>query len=122
MRKEHWQDWGTALVGACVFVSPWFLRIGRAPNEAIPIEVDLIWNSRVCGVLLILLGISEISAFARWKPWCTTFLGAWLFISPQVLGYPQANPLAISCIIFGLVTLVLAGWSIGDTHKPLPPI
>ncbi|MDE2464170.1 MAG: SPW repeat protein [Alphaproteobacteria bacterium] len=122
MKKEHWQDWGITLFGVWVFVSPWFLRT----NAATPLDssggMALIWSSWVTGALLVLLGLSELSSFARWKEWCIASLGAWLFISPQVLGYPKMDGLALNCIIFGLATLALAGWAIGDTHELLPRI
>jgi hypothetical protein len=122
MRREHWQDWGTALIGVWVVASPWLLHIAQVHNGDRLSVIDLVWSSWICGLFLILLGVSELPALARWKEWCTTIFGTWLFISPQVLGYPQANALAISCIIFGLATIALAGWAIGDSHEPLPPI
>ena len=122
MKKEHWQDWGVALVGAWVFVSPWFLSSGQTLAAANPTGMDVIWSSWICGALLITLGLSELSAFARWKEWCIAGLGAWLFVSPQVLGYQQVNAVALNAIIFGLVILALAGWAIGDTHELLPRI
>ena len=120
MKKEHWQDWGTALVGTWLFVSPWFLTVMQASTAAIPSGVELLWSSWICGALLIFLGLSELSGFARWKEWCIAGLGAWLFIAPQVLGYPQIDAVALNSIVFGLVTIALAGWAIGDSHELLP--
>lgn len=122
MKKEHWQDWGTALVGVWIFVSPWFLSIEQASTATNPIGMGLIWSSWISGALMIFLGLSELSAFARWKEWCIASVGAWLFIAPQVLGYPQVDAVALSSIISGLVTIALAGWAIGDTHELLPRI
>jgi len=45
---------------------------------------------------------------ARWQDMVNFVLGAWLFISPWVLGFSDAGVIATSAWIFGIIIVLLA--------------
>lgn len=120
--KEHWQDWGTALIGAWLFVSPWLVGAPIAETSVSGPVVAAAWNFWLFGAILMALGFSELSAFARWKEWVVAAVGAWLFLSPRLLGYAELDGSTWNAAACGLATVALAGWAIGDTHDILPKL
>jgi hypothetical protein len=111
MRKEHWQDWGTVLIGLWLVVTPWVLgaKSGSAAETTF-------WAT---GLFIIALGASELSFFARWKEWLIAAAGTWMFLSPRLLDFTDGT-LIWNAAVCGLAVVALAAWAIGDAHEILP--
>lgn len=120
--KEHWQDWGTALIGAWVFVSPWFLGAKISGTLITDPHAAAVWNFWCVGMVLMGMGLSELSLFTRWKEWFVALVGTWLFLSPRILDFAEVDRMVWNAAICGLAVVALAGWAIGDTHEILPRI
>ncbi len=58
-------------------------------------------------------------AFYDWEEWINALLGAWVIISPWVLGFSSVRPAMTAHVIIGIITLVLALWSSAE-HRGLP--
>ena len=50
----------------------------------------------------------DIARNARWQDVANLVLGAWLFISPWVLGFSDAGKVATNAWIFGIIIALLA--------------
>jgi len=50
----------------------------------------------------------DIARNARWQDVANFVLGAWLFISPWVLGFSDAGKVATNASIFGIIIALLA--------------
>lgn len=50
----------------------------------------------------------------RWQVWVSLIAGAWLFVSPWVLGYTTAVGGMWAAFILGGLTVVVAMWSLID--------
>lgn len=52
----------------------------------------------------------------RWQDGAILLLGAWLFASPWVLGYPSGAPAAINAQVAGAVIAALAAFDLYKTY------
>ena len=112
MKKAHWQDWATTIVGIALFVTPWVLGAKSA---------SVAWNFWIVGAVIILLALFETAAFDKVVEWAITALATWMVLSPHLLGF-SAEPPAFSATIGGLIIVAFSGWAIGDAHEILPKL
>jgi hypothetical protein len=101
---KHWEDWvGTAL-GLWLVVSPWLLDYGTTTVSQ---------NAVLVGFLLIAIEFVALSvAFRTWEEWISVVLGAWLVVSPWVLG--AALVPTVNFVVVGSLVLALALYEIWD--------
>jgi hypothetical protein len=64
-------------------------------------------NSFLVGVLLIVTEIVTLMAFRLWEEWINVALGAWLIVSPWILGIAATATVANFTVV-GVVVLALA--------------
>ena len=105
---KQWEDWVNLVLGIWLCASPWVVQFSDVTTPT--------QNAFVVGVLLILTEIVTLSAFRVWEEWVTVVLGAWLVISPWVLGIAALVPKA-NFVIVGLVVLALALYEIWDVRR-----
>ena len=99
-----WQDWANLVLAAWLFVSPWVLQF--EPGSATPSAIAA-WND---WILAIVIGVFAVAALVKarpWEEWINLIAGAWVFVSPWVLGYfgnPGAlwNALIVGALVFAL--------------------
>lgn len=101
---EDWQDDLIVLLGAALFVSPWVL--GYADNTM------AYANALIVGAVMIVLALAALVEFHAWEEWIGMVLGLWLIASPWVLGFAMMAMAMWTAVALGIVTLVLAGWSL----------
>jgi hypothetical protein len=107
MQAKRWQDWVLLVLGAWLFVSPfWMDGYGGTQNL-------VAWNSYVFGALIAAVAIWALVQPQRWEEWTNIALGVLLVISPFVLGfYTTANSVAWNDIIVGALVAADAGWAL----------
>jgi hypothetical protein len=105
---KQWEDWVNLVLGIWLCASPWVMQFSDVTTAT--------QNVVVVGFVLILTEIVTLSAFHVWEEWVTVVLGAWLVISPWVLGVATLVPMA-NFIIVGLVVLALALYEIWDVRR-----
>jgi len=109
--KQHWQDWLNVLLGLWVFGSPWLLEhtmVTEVPGGGLL----GMWNAWVVGLAVVVIGGITLYAFHAWEEWVNVVLGAWLLVSPWVLGFSKSAVLMWNAVIFGALILVFAGWAL----------
>ncbi|HXD39709.1 MAG TPA: SPW repeat protein [Ramlibacter sp.] len=99
---KHWQDPVNAIMGVWLILSPWVLGF----------QSDLIAlaNAVIIGVLLIAAALGAIFVPRAWEEWTETALGAWLAMSPWVLGFNALQTATGAAVASGVVVMVLALW------------
>lgn len=102
--SEDWQDDLIAILGAALFVSPWVL--GYTDHAA------AYANALIVGAVMLVLALAALVNFREWEEWAGMALGVWLIVSPWVLGFAGLGAAMWVAVIFGVLTLVLAGWSL----------
>jgi hypothetical protein len=105
---KHWEDWTSVALGLWLLVSPWVLDYG---------EMATAQNAVVVGFLLIATEFVELNVFRVWEEWVNVVLGAWLVISPWVLGATFVP--TVNFVIVGLLVLALALYEIWDERRHL---
>ena len=113
MKTDHWQDWISALVGVWLFGSPWFLE--HTMVTEVPAAGDLgMWNFWIVGLTMIVVAETAVYAFSVWVEWVIFVLGAWVLISPWVLGFTASAALIWTSVIAGTLVIVLASWVLAE--------
>ena len=97
----YWQDSLNFLLGVVLFFSPWLFGFGAEQAAAL--------NAHVVGAIIAATALLALFAFKTWEEWVSGVLGAWLVISPWILGFSAAHAYAPSC----------ADWHRGDSARDL---
>ena len=97
---RHWEDWVTLVLGIWLCASPWVLPGSDQGMAAVQ-------NAFLVGALLIITEIVTLWAFRLWEEWINVALGAWLIVSPWILGIAATVTVA-NLTIVGVVVLALA--------------
>lgn len=108
MATKRWQDVVILLLGAWLFFSPFIM--GYTATVAAS-------NALIIGVVVVLFAIIALNDTRVWEEWVNLVLGAWLVISPFVLGYSQMEAATWNHIIVGLLIAADAVWAIA---RPVP--
>lgn len=111
---ESWQDGLSLILGLWLIVSPWvlgFTGIGAAT-----------WNAVIFGIVIALMALAVLIRFRDWEEWTDMVIGAWIAISPWVLGFATGteggSPVATgNFLIAGLLVLALSAWSLIGHHR-----
>lgn len=108
MRTSRWINWVVALLGVWAIIAPFVLGFSTL---TIPL-----WNTIVVGIALVILGIwsalSNNPAMVKTLDWINAIIGAWLIISPFVLGFSVTTVSGMwNAIIVGAIVLVLEVWA-----------
>src|SRR5512146_162641 len=101
-QMKHWQDPVNALVGVWLILSPWALGFQS--------DLNPMANAVIVGLLLIAAALGAIFVPRAWEEWTETALGAWLVVSPWVLGFSALRTPMVSAVASGVVVMVLALW------------
>ena len=96
---KQWEDWCDWALGIWLILSPWVLLF----------EPDTVAtrNAVTVGFLIVAAEALTLSAFRLWEEWINVALGAWLIISPWILGIASA-PAKANFVIVGLLVVALA--------------
>ena len=98
-RRASALDCYAAVFGLFLFASPWLFAY---VSEKVRIEV---WAS---GAAIAAVSIAAIIAFSDWEEWVNLLLGAWLMISPWVLGFVHTSAMHVSIAIGAMVVFIAA--------------
>ena len=108
VEKPHrrWQDWVNLLLGAWLFVSPWFL----------PDQGGYATNAYWVGALIFLVSVWALAMPAMAAAeWSNILLGAGLIIAPFVLG--AAYEPDWNAYLVGALVLILAATALPATRR-----
>jgi hypothetical protein len=86
-----------------MFFAPWLF--GYAAEE------PAAWNAHVVGAIIAVMALAAIFTFQDWEEWVSVALGAWLIVSPWVLGFSAVNAALLSHVLIGFAAIILAIWS-----------
>ena len=95
------------ILGAILFFSPWFFGFSHVPMQ----------NAMISGIIIAVLSIAALAAFAVWEEWLNLILGLWVLVSPWVLGFASGTTQVVHVVI-GILVAVLAAIEIWMTSGP----
>lgn len=99
---KHWQDPVNVLLGVWMILSPWVLGFQDMATPAM--------NAVVVGLALAAAALGATFVPRAWEEWSEGILGAWMIVSPWVLGFHEVRNAVIATVLTGVVVMVLALW------------
>jgi len=99
----QWKDAVNVVLGLWLIASPWAL--GFAMDQAPT------WNAWAVGVVIAVAALAALVAFNKWEEWAEVPLGAWLIVSPYLLGFSTMMNPTINQALVGVIVAGLAIWS-----------
>lgn len=115
MSKQHWQDGIKIILGIWTILTPWIVQ--HAFGAAALSQWPEVWTFTATGVAVLAVGTAAFMAFRRWMEWVNAALGAWLLISPRIVGFTGSTVLSHYAVIMGGVILVLAVWTLNEDGR-----
>jgi hypothetical protein len=106
--SRQWQDTVNVVLGLWLIVSPWVLGYAVQTTPA--------WNAYVLGVVIAVAAVAALVSFHAWEEWVNVALGAWLVVSPWILGFAASTTALWNQIVVGIIVGGLALWSAMATH------
>jgi hypothetical protein len=107
---NQWRDVANLVLGVWIVLSPWALGFTAEQIAA--------WNAYIVGVIVAVAALATLVNFQKWEEWVNITLGAWLIVSPWVLGVASITALAWNQVIVGLIVGVLALWTAIAGQQP----
>jgi hypothetical protein len=101
---KRWQDLGNILLGTWLFISPWIVDYVLG----MPLAAK---NSFILGLAIVVFAAVAIYIPQIWEEWLNMALGAWLILSPWVLGFHVERDIATNNVIVGVSVAALATWA-----------
>jgi len=98
-----WRDAINLVLGIWLIVSPFVLDYAAQMTPA--------WNAYAIGVVIAVLSAAALWQFQKWEEWLSAVLGAWLVVSPWLLGFRIGHVATWNQIVVGIVVGALAFWS-----------
>lgn len=109
----QWKDAGNLVLGLWLALSPWVLSYAQEATPA--------WNAHIVGVIIAVAAFAALAAFQKWEEWFNAALGAWLIVSPFILGFSAISAALWNQLVVGLVVLVLSAWAaMAETDGTIP--
>jgi hypothetical protein len=75
---KQWEDWSSWILGIWLVLSPWILLFD--------VETRALENAVIIAAVILVAEVVELSVFRDWEEWINVAAGAWLAVSPWVLG------------------------------------
>lgn len=105
----QWEDWAGVALGAWLLASPWALGYVDNPIAAM--------NALVMGSILVVEEFFELGAHETAGEWIDMAAGAWLVVSPIVLGFGSSTAAAANTAAVGFLTLLLAACAVSPLDR-----
>ncbi len=78
------------LLGAVLFFSPWLFDLSAGAQ----------WQTAsIVGLIIAVLSIAALAAFAVWEEWLNLIAGLALMVSPWLLGFQDSQAMTIDVVI-----------------------
>ena len=102
---KQWEDWTSWGLGIWLVLSPWALFFDQEPRA--------LEDALAVGALILIAEVVELSIFRDWEEGINVVLGAWLAVSPWVLGIASAAA-RWDFVIVGVLVVALALYEIRE--------
>jgi hypothetical protein len=117
-KEEIMNEWSNAklcdaanlILGAVLFLSPWLFGFAAGPQSQ---------NAWITGIVIGILSIAALAAFAVWEEWLNLIAGLWAIVSPWVLGFPGTTAMTVHVAI-GIIVAALAAIELWILHQNPP--
>lgn len=102
---QRWQDWMMIVGGVWLFIAPWALNTNSDANSS--------WNAWTLGILVTATALWALARPADKTPgWLQGLYGAWLFVTPWVLGFTGVTAASWNAWLLGAGIVTIACWEV----------
>ena len=106
-------DVANLILGVIMFFSPWLFHFATG------VETN---NSLILGIVIVVLSIAALAAFAVWEEWLNLIAGLWLIASPWVLKFSADTTAMRVDVVIGVIVAVLAAIELFLMYQAPPRI
>lgn len=100
------------ILSIVLFFSPWLFDL----------SIGAQWQTAsVAGIIMAVLSIAALAAFAVWEEWFLLIAGLALIVSPWLLGFQHSDAMNIDVVI-GIIVAALAAFEVWFAREPLPQV
>jgi SPW repeat len=92
------QDLVNLFLGIWAILTPWL--IGNHPAAGVVVDYG------IAGILIAFFACAALIAFRPWQEGTNIVLGAWLLVSPWVLGFRANASLMWSAVLIGVLVII----------------
>jgi hypothetical protein len=103
--QVRWASGLNIVAGLWLIISPFVLAYSGMQNA--------LWNDVIIGIAVAALAAIRAGGWINqaWLSWVNLVLGAWVLVSPWVLGFTGDQTALWNNVITGAIVLILGGWS-----------
>jgi hypothetical protein len=113
-KKEVIADVINLVLAAWLFLSPWIFGI---VSESIAS-----WNAWLSGLVIGVLAVAALVAFAEWEEWINLVLGLWVAASPWIVGFSGHSTATRVHVIVGIAVAIVAAVRLWFMHRSPPRV
>ena len=84
-------------LGTILFFSPWLF----SPSAGAPRQ-----TAAIIGLLIAVLSVAALAAFAVWEEWLNLVAGLWLIATPWLFSFEDSNAMTVDVLIGTAVAAV----------------
>jgi hypothetical protein len=100
------------ILGGVLFFSPWLFDLSYGAQ----------WQTAsIVGIIIAVLSIAALAAFAVWEEWFLLLAGIGLIVSPWLLGFQNSDAMIVDVVI-GIAVTVLAAFVVWLAREDNPQI
>jgi uncharacterized membrane protein SirB2 len=100
------------ILGGVLFFSPWLFDLSAGAQ----------WQTAsIVGIIIAVLSIAALAAFAVWEEWFLLVAGIGLIVSPWLLGFQNSDAMMINVVI-GVAVAILAAFAVCLTREDRPQV
>lgn len=118
LSTRNWHSWIVVALGGWLVVSPLVLQQTTPGDAWAPLTI---WSFVITGALALLVAVAALAERAEWQGWLGLVLGAWLTVSPWVIGFADTPFAQTNAVICGAGIAFLSGWALwrkGGASRP----
>jgi len=108
--NEKYCDVANLILGVVLFFAPWIFAFESGPQTQ---------NAFVCGVIIAVLSLAALAAFAVWEEWLNLIVGLWVIVSPWLLGFAHGTAMTVNVVI-GILVAALAAIELWVKYQQPP--
>jgi hypothetical protein len=108
--NEKLCDVANLILGAILFFAPWIFAFEAGAQSS---------NAFVCGVIIAVLSLAALTAFAVWEEWLNLIVGLWVIVSPWALGFADTTAMTVN-IVIGILVAALAAIELWIKYQQPP--
>jgi hypothetical protein len=100
------------ILGGVLFFSPWLFDLSAGAQ----------WQTAsIVGIIIAVLSIAALAAFAVWEEWFLLVAGIGLIVSPWLLGFQNSDAMMINVVI-GVAVAIMAAFAVCLTREDRPQV